>query len=631
MVAKNGSEIIKKEIAEIDYMKLEYLQITHRVKQIIQELKEIIDNKNYELDRKKKIKLTTKINNYYQALEQIYTNLLKADETITEDMHNKHITMKLKIEEIVIDANLENEHSKTILEESTNIKNKFINNARLPTINLPTFNGDSLKWNEFFNLYEVMIHKNEEISDVMKLLYLKTCLIGEAKDILKGFQTTNENYYQAIEMLKRKYENKNLIVTKLYQELNNIAKSNRSNDSLKVTLKLLETNIRALGALGEETNQQQMKVLIMSKLPLEIRKLISRKLLFHNLTTMEVLEEIQNIIEIDEMTEIYEESGNKQEEKRKNFYTGLKNEKKVSVTRCIFCNKSHWSDECSVIKSVKERKELLKDRCFICLKNNHKTKECKSEKPCFYCKQKKSHHSSLCTIKENKEIKREKDCALIVNQGEVKLQIAKILLINPNDKQKRKWVTALFDTGCQKSFITERIAKTLNLDITESKTLKVSTFGSKTTQEIKSAPIFIEIEGKGEIIKLQAFTTEEITGDIKNQKLPEHTKEKLKNIDGINYCGASTVHIDMLIGLDNYYKIVNTERIEIEDNLYLLSTKIGKIITGEVETYSFNKSNQTLLAINKKINKYNTYFEDEKTKEYNKIKSIWKLRNSLVT
>ena len=78
---------------------------------------------------------------------------------------------------------------------------------------------------------------------------------------------------------------------------------------------------------------------------------------------------------------------------------------KASVPRqvkikCIFCDQSHWSDECPNCSTLQERREKLKGFCYVCLKKGHMSKNCKI---CAHCGKKNEHHRSLCpTLFANK-------------------------------------------------------------------------------------------------------------------------------------------------------------------------------------------------------------------------------------
>jgi len=51
---------------------------------------------------------------------------------------------------------------------------------KLPKLNLPTFDGDILRWQEFWDMYNSAVHK-QDILDVTKFNYLKTSLRGTVK------------------------------------------------------------------------------------------------------------------------------------------------------------------------------------------------------------------------------------------------------------------------------------------------------------------------------------------------------------------------------------------------------------------------------------------------------------------
>jgi hypothetical protein len=70
--------------------------------------------------------------------------------------------------------------------------------------------------------------------------------------------------------------------------------------------------------------------------------------------------------------------------------------RKDHSTLCRYCEKGHWSDECPKYRSIEERKRMLKNSCFNCLKFGHKSTECKRGKICAHCGDRNSHHRSLC-------------------------------------------------------------------------------------------------------------------------------------------------------------------------------------------------------------------------------------------
>ena len=65
--------------------------------------------------------------------------------------------------------------------------------VRLPKLDLPSFSGDPLSWNTFFQQYKVSIDDNQDLSPIQKFTYLRSLLKGKAQACLEGVELTEEN------------------------------------------------------------------------------------------------------------------------------------------------------------------------------------------------------------------------------------------------------------------------------------------------------------------------------------------------------------------------------------------------------------------------------------------------------
>ena len=63
------------------------------------------------------------------------------------------------------------------------------------------FDGNVLKWQEFWDAFEASIDKGK-YSSVDKKNYLKSKLTKEALDAISGYQLSNSNYEVVVEVLK---------------------------------------------------------------------------------------------------------------------------------------------------------------------------------------------------------------------------------------------------------------------------------------------------------------------------------------------------------------------------------------------------------------------------------------------
>ena len=84
--------------------------------------------------------------------------------------------------------------------------------VRLPKLKVPTFDGDILRWQTFWEQFQVAIHDRCDISDTQKLVYLRHSLKdGTVKNATEGLSRSSEHYTVAVECLKSRYSHPCLI------------------------------------------------------------------------------------------------------------------------------------------------------------------------------------------------------------------------------------------------------------------------------------------------------------------------------------------------------------------------------------------------------------------------------------
>jgi len=104
-----------------------------------------------------------------------------------------------------------------------------------------------------------------------KFRYLKGALCGLASMAIAGISVTNENNNVAIQLLKEKYGNKELIIEALYAELQHLPTSSYRFSNIKHTYKVIKRLLRQLESQGEIVNQQKILVhQLLSKFPFQV-------------------------------------------------------------------------------------------------------------------------------------------------------------------------------------------------------------------------------------------------------------------------------------------------------------------------------------------------------------------------
>ena len=114
-----------------------------------------------------------------------------------------------------------------------------------------------------------------------KFNYLRSLLEGSAFEAFRGLTLSAANYQDAISILKRRFGNRQLIVSKHMETLLNIDPVT-SDQNLKGLRKLytdVEANTRSLKALGvePETYGAMLASVLLSKLPPDLRLIVGRK------------------------------------------------------------------------------------------------------------------------------------------------------------------------------------------------------------------------------------------------------------------------------------------------------------------------------------------------------------------
>ncbi|KAL5007291.1 hypothetical protein ScPMuIL_016097 [Solemya velum] len=148
---------------------------------------------------------------------------------------------------------------------------------KLPNLTLPSFSGDFLDWQTFWDSYQSSIHNNIGLTDVQKFSYLMTQLQGEASQCIAGLPLTSANYQQAIDLLTERFGQHHKIITAYMQSLIDLPSPKNSN-GLKYFYDRMETYIRNLQSLGQcqDSYGTLLIPIIIRKLPADVRRNITR-------------------------------------------------------------------------------------------------------------------------------------------------------------------------------------------------------------------------------------------------------------------------------------------------------------------------------------------------------------------
>ena len=110
-----------------------------------------------------------------------------------------------------------------------------------PQLEIAPFTGDVLKWKEFWDAFEASIAKFK-YAPIDKLNYWKSKLRGEALEAISGYQLSNENYAAAVEVLKKRFGNPQLIIDAHYCNLSHVPPASNHVPKLRQCYDLTRSN-----------------------------------------------------------------------------------------------------------------------------------------------------------------------------------------------------------------------------------------------------------------------------------------------------------------------------------------------------------------------------------------------------
>ncbi len=478
--------------------------------------------------------------------------------------------------------------------------------VRLPKYNLPRFNGDVTRFQAFWQSFSCIIDENEELPKIQKLNYLITSLEGQAFKAIEGLDICEENYEAAKDILKSRFGKTQQIISTHMQALLNLGNKSSGVSSLREIYDTLNVHIRGLKSLGVTSKEYGSLLIpvIMARMPSEISIQVARK------TTEDVwdidgtLEIIRKEIEAREMSSKIR-INEKKPEKEVSAPTGTtrafvaaQNTRKIE---CFFCKKEHYASDCTELKDIEKRKEILKNakRCFICLKIGHIAKECRSNLRCKKCG--KRHNTAICGVdkprpeskpKENTE----KDSVTMATKGQggVLLQTARAIVYGEDETKKMK-VNILFDGGSQRSYITESLKKKLGLKGERKETVNVNTFGTDKRIKNDCDVVSLKVEVENSVIPIKALSFPTICSPIATRV----SVSDYAHLTGLKLADSYEDHndkdISILVGANFYFDFITGDTRKGSSGPIAVSSKLGWLLSGPV---AYDNENITCFNVN---------------------------------
>nr|CAH7759089.1 unnamed protein product [Callosobruchus chinensis] len=251
--------------------------------------------------------------------------------------------------------------------------------VKLPTINLPDFDGTLENWLEFRDIYESLIHKNKLISEVQRFHYLRSSLTGEPAQLIKG---------GAWDMLVQRYNNDDTLVHNYEKNLFHMEPiAKESSKSMRNMLDFLNKNLRALNRLQLPTEHWDVLFvfLMASKLDLVTeREWVTFKSKHQDFPKVDGFIKFLNswlsILETIELSRSEKASESRGFKKRHEIRSFAVTDGSEKVQNCTLCSGQHFIQTCpeflKVPVSKRAEKVISLILCLNCLHSGHMSRTC---------------------------------------------------------------------------------------------------------------------------------------------------------------------------------------------------------------------------------------------------------------
>ena len=532
--------------------------------------------------------------------EEIFTSLQK-------DMHRM---MEMQLQQ-----------NEKLLEYSS--RREKVSSTRLPKLDLMSFNGDKTMWAEFWDSFKSSVHNNPSLSNIERFNYLRGKVNGEAQRAISGLSLSDANYKLAIDILKERFGNKQEVIELHYSQLINVHSPTNKTNSLRSFMDVVERHLRSLEVLNQNVEQDIFVSVIRSKLPEDVLVLLEmQKSANERWTVYSFRECLKNYIVAKERGE--RKSPNKPVDTKTSQIktqtspaqvlsagqTGSALQRETYADKCRYCQQKHWSDQCDKYKTISERKSQLKGSCYKCLRTGHRSNECMRSKKCVYCGDEDKHHRSLCPrqFKVKQEVvqfvgetstdtgEQYDENALVAANETVLMQTA-MTEVRGHESSRLESVRLLFDSGSNRTYISEDLARRLRVTYCGNQEIQLLTFGSKKIKRITTRSAVVDVKLKsGSFMSLTVNVVPTISGLLHRKPVSKLGFEQVKAvIDSVQLADTLPMQnesspIDMLIGTDYYLDFILSQRIELHTGLYLLASKLGWILTGRTNETNNNEN-----------------------------------------
>ena len=462
---------------------------------------------------------------------------------------------------------------------------------KLPTLELPTFNGEVMKWATFWAAFENQIGKRDEISDADKLIYLRRSIKHQpTQDFLETPREDADTYSEVVAELKRRFDRPKEVHKTLVQRLIQLTPIRETQDEIKRLMDVVRRTLLSIKRTGSYCIESLMTSLVFLLLPKKLQVLWEQhtkreKTVLSVFPMLDFFLEHADTLTPSSLSTPHQaakpdnsEKKPRQQGKKPDHYQSARPKSNVHVASATPPQVYKWP--CSLCApdkhplhacpkwlgySITQRLNYVrtKNLCNNCLSAGHATAECRSTYRCRDCEQ--PHHTTIhqanstpstSTPSSTQSNQVNHSSRPKAQMPDALMMTAQVHITGPGGC--RMPARALIDSGAGLSLVSNRVAQLLQLklrkaDLQFSGVQGTPCKAAKHITHLSISPMQANIPS----IQLTAAVVSTVTNDLPTQDLSGVSNlPHLKDLDLADPGFHTPGRIDLLLGADIYHRLL---------------------------------------------------------------------------
>lgn len=292
--------------------------------------------------------------------------------------------------------------------------------GRLPSLELPRFEGRLENWVGFQNLFHSLVDARQDLSPSQRLAYLLSALEGEARGIVQHLPITDDNYKIALDLLQSRYQNLRRLADTHVGQILGLRAVTRLSSLRSDLLNPLLVAYNALRSLSLPVEQWSFLLLhiVLSKLPTDLKARFEQKYGGDSATYLPPFDDLIKFLQdecrmMDNSGVVVEAAQPPPRRAKETAHAWKATPQRSAPPRfaatqstvvCAYCREDHHIINCRSFSAlhVASRRRIADKRrlCFSCL-GGHFQRDCDRPKPCAHCR---GDHLALLCANANRQV-----------------------------------------------------------------------------------------------------------------------------------------------------------------------------------------------------------------------------------